>query len=86
LDHLLRILFSTTERVALGTLPGNGKPYEAFLTAIWHVGAVNHTAGLDFAGTASGPRTVHHAVIYLALTAVFIAAACAIRIRQLRSV
>jgi hypothetical protein len=79
-------LFLPALALALGTLSGGGKPYEALLTAIWYVGPMNHTPGLDFTGTASGPRTVHYAIIYAVLAAAFVAIAYVIRARQLRSV
>jgi hypothetical protein len=79
-------LFLPALALALGTLSGTGKPYEALLTAIWYVGPMNRTPGLDFTGTASGTHTIRYAVIYLALAAAFLISACVIRARQLRSV
>jgi hypothetical protein len=46
--------------LALGTFSGTGKPFEGLLPAIWYVGPMNHTPGLDFTGTASGPHTVSY--------------------------
>jgi hypothetical protein len=79
-------LFLPALALALGTLSGSGKPYEALLTAIWYVGPMNRTPGLDFTGTASGPRTIHYAVIYVALAIIFLISAYVTRARQLRSV
>ena len=79
-------LFLPALALALGTFSGTGKPYEALLAAIWYVGPMNHTPGLDFTGTANGPRTIHYAAIYFALAAALLISAYAIRARQLRSV
>jgi hypothetical protein len=79
-------LFLPALALALGTLSGTGKPFEGLLTAIWYVGPMNHTPGLDFTGTASGPHTVSYALTYLAITAALLVSAYAIRSRQLRSV
>ena len=79
-------LFLPALALALGTFSGSGKPYEGLLTAIWYVGPMNHTPGLDFTGAANGPRTIHYATIYLALAAAFLVIACVIRSRQLRSI
>jgi hypothetical protein len=83
---LAAALFLPAFALVLGTLSGTGKPYEALLTAIWYVGPMNHTPGLDFTGAASGPQTIHYALIYLALAAVFLIFAYVTRARQLRSV
>ncbi len=72
--------------LALGTFSGTGKPYEGLLAAIWYVGPINHTPGLDFTGAASGPHTISYAAIYLALAAAFLVIAYVIRARQLRAV
>jgi hypothetical protein len=66
-------------------LSGTGKPFEGLLTAIWYVGPMNHTPGIDFTGNASGTHTISYALIYLALTAALFISAYAIRSRQLRS-
>jgi hypothetical protein len=79
-------LFLPALALALGTLTGTGKPFEGLLTAIWYVGPMNHTPGLDFTGAASGPHTISYALIYLALSAALLVSAYAIRFRQLRSV
>jgi hypothetical protein len=79
-------LFLPALALGLGTLSGTGKPFEGLLTALWYVGPMNHTPGLDFTGAASGPRTISYALIYIAITAALIVSAYAIRFRQLRSV
>ena len=79
-------LFLPALALGLGTLSGTGKPFEGLLTAIWYVGPMNHTPGLDFTGAASGPHTVSYALIYIALAAALLASAYAIRARQLRSI
>jgi hypothetical protein len=79
-------LFLPALALALGTLSGTGKPFEGLLTAIWYVGPINHTPGLDFTGTASGPHTVSYAFTYIAITAALLVSAYAIRFRQFRSI
>jgi len=54
-------------------------------TALWYVGPMNHTAGIDFTGTASGANANHDALIYFALSGVLLGAAFIGRARQLRS-
>ena len=66
-------------------LERHGKPFEAVLTALWYVGPMNHTAGIDFTGTASGANANHDALIYFALSGVLLGAAFVGRARQLRS-
>jgi hypothetical protein len=79
-------LFLPALALALGTLSGTGKPFEGLLTAIWYVGPMNHTPGLDFTGTANGTHTTTYALSYLAIAAALLISAYAIRFRQLRSV
>ena len=71
--------------LALGVWSGSGKTFEAVLTALWYVGPMNHTAGIDFTGTASGANANHDALIYFALSGVLLGAAFVGRARQLRS-
>lgn len=78
-------LFLPALALTLGTVSGSGKPYEGLLTAIWYVGPMNHTPGLDFTGAASGPHTISYALIYIALAAGLFVAAFLIRSSQLRS-
>jgi hypothetical protein len=78
-------LFLPALALALGTFSGTSKPFEGLLTAIWYVGPMNHTPGIDFTGNASGTRTISYALIYLALTAALFISAYVIRSRQLRS-
>jgi hypothetical protein len=79
-------LFLPALALGLGTLSGTGKPFEGLLTAIWYVGPMNHTPGLDFTGAASGPHTISYAFVYIALSAALLISALALRSHQLRSV
>jgi hypothetical protein len=78
-------LFLPALALALGALSGTGKPFEGLLTAIWYIGPMNHTPGIDFTGAASGPHTASYALIYIALAAALLVSAYGIRSRQLRS-
>lgn len=78
-------LFLSSLALALGVWSGTGKPFEGLLTAIWYVGPLNHTPGLDFTGAASGPLTLHYSLVYIALSATLLASAFFGRARQLRS-
>ena len=78
-------LFLPSLALALGVFGGTGKPYEGLLTAIWYVGPLNHTPGFDFTGAANGPRTIHYAFVYVALSATLLLFAFFTRARQLRS-
>lgn len=69
----------------LGVLSGTSKPFEALLTVAWYVGPMNHTPVLDFTGSVNGNRTLVDAVVYVVLAAALLAAALAMRARQLRS-
>ena len=86
LAWLAGALFLPSLALFLGIFSGTGKPFEGLLTAIWYVGPMNHTPGLDFTGTASGPHTVSYAFAYLAIAAALLVSAYAIRSQQLRSV
>ncbi len=79
-------LFLPALALALGTLSGTAKPFEGLLTAIWYIGPMNHTPGLDFTGAASGTHTISYAFVYIALSAALLISAFAIRSHQLRSV
>ncbi len=78
-------LFLPSLALALGVWSGTGKPYEGLLTALWYVGPMNHSAGIDFTGTASGAHAYRYALVYFALSAALLAAAFFGRSRQLRS-
>jgi hypothetical protein len=78
-------LFIPALALGLGVISGSGKPFEALLTALWYVGPLNHTAGMDFTGAASGAATMHYALVYFALSAALLAAAFFFRARQLRN-
>lgn len=85
LAWLAGVLFLPALALFLGIFSGSSKPFEGLLTALWYVGPMNHTPGLDFTGAASGSRAIPYALIYLALAAAFLVSAFAIRSRQLRS-
>jgi len=85
LAWLAGALFLPSLALALGVWSGVGKPYEGLLTAIWYVGPMNHTRGLDFTGAANGPRTLHYALVYSAISAGLLVFAFFIRSRQLRN-
>jgi hypothetical protein len=78
-------VFLPSLALALGVWSGSGKPFEAVLTALWYVGPMNHTSGIDFTGKASGAHANHDALIYFALSGVLLGAAFVGRARQLRS-
>jgi hypothetical protein len=82
---LAGVVFLPSLALALGVWSGSGKPFEAVLTALWYVGPMNHTPGIDFTGTASGANANHDALIYFALSGVLLGAAFVGRGRQLRS-
>ena len=71
--------------LALGVVSGTGKAFEALLTALWYIGPINHTPGIDFTGAASGAATVRYTVMYAALSAVLFSVAYLFRAGQLRT-
>jgi hypothetical protein len=79
-------LFLPSLALFLGIFSGTGKPFEGLLTAIWYVGPMNHTPGLDFTGAANGAHTTSYALSYIAIAAALLVSAYAIRFRQLRSI
>jgi len=85
LAWLAGAIFLPSLALALGVWSGTSKPYEGLLAAIWYVGPMNHTPGLDFTGSANGPRTLHYALVYSATSAALLVFAFFIRSRQLRS-
>ena len=78
-------LFVPALAFASGIISGTGKVFEALLTLLWYIGPMNHVPGIDFTGAASGPQTVHYALMYLGMSAVLLAVAVFARSRQLRS-
>jgi hypothetical protein len=84
LAWLAGALFLPSLALFLGIFSGTSKPFEGLLTAIWYVGPMNHTPGLDFTGAASGPQAISYAIIYLVLTAALLVSALVIRSRQLQ--
>jgi hypothetical protein len=85
LGFLAGVFFLPSLALALGTVSGTGKAFEAILTAWWYIGPINHTRGFDFTGAASGARTLHYAGMYVALTVALLAVAFVARARQLRN-
>ncbi len=71
--------------MALGVISGSGKAFEALLTAVWYVGPMNHTLGIDYTGAANGNLTMHYVAIYFALSAALLAFTFFARSRQLRN-
>lgn len=78
-------IFLPSMALALGVLSASGKAFEAILTVLWYIGPMNHTPGLDFTGTSSGPLVIRYAVIYGMLSASFLAISFFARARQLRA-
>ena len=78
-------LFLPALAFASGIISGTGKVFEALLTLLWYIGPMNHVPGIDFTGAASGPQTIHYALIYLGMTAALLVLAVFARSRQLRS-
>jgi hypothetical protein len=78
-------VFLPSLALALGVWSGTGKPFEGILTAMWYIGPLNHSRGIDFTGTGSGAHAIGDAVVYFVLSAALLAAAFVFRARQLRS-
>jgi hypothetical protein len=78
-------LFLPALAMALGVISGSGKSFEALLTAVWYVGPMNHTMGIDYTGWANGNAAPRYAAIYAMMTAGLLAAAFFARSRQLRN-
>jgi len=70
--------------LALGIVSGSSKFFEGFYTALWYVGPLNHSPGLDFTGASNGPRTLHYAAIYALLAVTLLGIAYIARSCQLR--
>jgi hypothetical protein len=81
---LVAAAFLPALALALGVLTGSSKFFEGLYVTWWYVGPLNHTPGLDFTGSASGPARLRYAMIYLALTAALGFVAFTARARQLR--
>jgi len=83
LAWLAGAVFLPSLALALGIWSGSGKPYGGLLTALWCIGPMNRTPGLDFTGAANCVLTLHYAALYLALTAALLTLAFFCRARQL---
>jgi hypothetical protein len=65
-------LFIPSLALAFGVWSGTSKPFEALYTALWYVGPMHQTPGLDFTGAAP---TATSPIVYLAMTVVLLALA-----------
>jgi hypothetical protein len=80
LAWLAGALFIPTLALALGTLSGTSKPFEASYTVWWYLGPLNHAPGFDFVG--SVPAT-SRPIFYLVASAILMTAAyCGRRVRM----
>lgn len=77
-------LFVPSLGLALGVITGSSKFFEGFYTALWYVGPLNHSPGIDFTGAGSGASSLHYTLIYLVVAAVLLVVAFFARSRQLR--
>jgi hypothetical protein len=77
-------IFLPSLALALGVWSGSGKPFEGLLTALWYVGPLNHSPGIDFTGAANGVHTIHYVLVYFVLTGVLVVVAVVGRGRQMR--
>jgi len=77
------VLFIPSLALALGVWSGTSKFFEGLYTALWYVGPLNRTPGLDFTGSASGPQAGRYALLYLGVATILVAAAFFRRARQL---
>jgi len=69
--------------LALGVWSGSSKPFEAIFTAMWYIGPINRVSGIDYTGSSNGAHTMHYVVVYLAISVALVAAATAVRSRQI---
>jgi hypothetical protein len=74
-------LFVPSLALALGAASGSPRLFEIVYLLLWYCGPMNHVALLDFT-CLSAPRPAVHPLLYLALAAGLLAAACLIRRRQ----
>jgi arginine exporter protein ArgO len=65
-------LFIPSLALALGTLSGTSKPFEATYTVWWYLGPLNHAPGFDFVGSVAATR---NPLFYVASSAVLMTAA-----------
>lgn len=81
---LVGALFIPTLALASGVWSGSSKFFEALYTALWYVGPLQHTPGLDFMGTTRAALDAGTPLVFLFSTGVLAALAFAGRQRQLR--
>jgi hypothetical protein len=73
-------LFIPSLALALGTLSGTSKPFEAIYTVWWYLGPLNHAPGFDFVGSVAATS---RPIFYFVSTAALMAAAyCGRRVRM----
>jgi hypothetical protein len=77
-------VFVPSLALALGVWSGSSKFFEGLYTALWYVGPLNHSPGLDYTGSANGARTLPDAGVYVVLAAALLAAAFFRRKAELR--
>ncbi len=80
LSWLASVIFIPSFALAMGTLSGNKKAFEAIYTAWWYIGPAHQLTYLDFLGVAPASRT---AALYVVLSATFLAAAVLARRNRL---
>ncbi len=66
------VCFIPSLALAFGVWTGTSKPFEVCYTALWYLGPMHHTAGLDFTGAAPTPTSP---IMYLGVTVVLLALA-----------
>jgi hypothetical protein len=50
---------------------------------MWYIGPINRASGIDYTGASNGRATMHYAIEYLVISVVLVAAATALRARQI---
>lgn len=71
--------------VFLGVISGTSKCFDGLYVALWYIGPMNHTRGLDFIGAANGPQMLRYAAIYAIIAVAAVVFALMARSRQLCS-
>ena len=82
---LVGALFIPTFALALGVWSGNSKLFEILYLVIWYIGPMNHVPALDYLGSTEAGLAQGMPLVFLAVTALFAAAAVAGRNRQLQA-
>jgi hypothetical protein len=76
------IIFVPTLALALGTLSGTSKVFEALYLMIWYLGPVNRIAIFDFTGTTQGIDLTIQPLIYIGAAMILYWTAVLTRRRQ----